>query len=323
MDVVATFKETTIPVILDPTKHAFTKILENRRSEIEGYPHQTFQFGTTDRHQVSPCITQSYVFYPDPAAVSSGGPIPVLFFVYGGGFTSGDRKQAPPFDLGYTNVGVFFAKRGILTVIPDYRLHPSVNYPAPVEDVRDALAWFLANPSVVTSASNGTLSSTADISTLFVMGHSAGSNHVASLYLSPSLLPIDSPVRAATRGLLPAGGAYVFSFPNAVTPPGLLEAYYGSQEAALDNMPLTLLKRASEELIKSLPEFFVLKSEHEPEAISKGNDEFVEALEGRLGKKVQYEIMKRHNHISPHWALLSGDGEDWGEDVAVWVKARI
>ncbi|TBU56066.1 alpha/beta-hydrolase [Dichomitus squalens] len=300
MDVVATFKESTIPTFLDPTRQAFAKILENRLPEIENHPRQTFQFGSTDRHQLD-------IFYPDPAAVSSGGPIP----------------QAPPFDLVYTNVGVFFAKRGILTVIPDYRLHPSVNYPAPVEDVRGALAWFLANPSSIISASNGTLSSTADISNLFMMSHSAGSIHVASLYISPSLLPIDSPVRAATRGLIPTGSAYMFSFPNAVTPPGLLEAYYGSQEAALESMPITLLKRASEELIKSLPELFVLKSENEPEAISKGNDEFVKALEGRLGKKVQYEIMKRHHHISPHWALLSGDGDDWGEDVAAWVKAKV
>ena len=36
----------------------------------------------------------------------------MLFFEYGGGFTSGDRKIDPPYDLGYANVGVFFAKRG-------------------------------------------------------------------------------------------------------------------------------------------------------------------------------------------------------------------
>ena len=88
-------------------------------------------------------------------------------------------------------------------------------------------------------------------------------------------------------------------------------------------MDCTLLRRAPEELIRSLPEIFVLKSEHEPETIARGNDEFVQVLEERLGKKVRYEIMKRHNHISPHWALLSGDGEEWAEDVAAWLKSKV
>ena len=52
------------------------------------------------------------VYYPEPATVSPDKPVPVLFFIYGGGFVNGDRKMAPPFDLAYTNVGVFFAKRG-------------------------------------------------------------------------------------------------------------------------------------------------------------------------------------------------------------------
>ena len=46
----------------------------------------------------------------------TGGTIPVLFFEYGGGFTSGDRKQDPPYELGYSNVGVFFAQRGCVLI---------------------------------------------------------------------------------------------------------------------------------------------------------------------------------------------------------------
>ncbi|KAI1791611.1 alpha/beta-hydrolase [Ganoderma leucocontextum] len=318
MDFVVGLKDNdAIPVILEPTKLAFMKALENRRSEIESHPQQTFQFGTTDRHKLD-------VFYPDTAVVSPNGPVPVLFFIYGGGFVSGDRKQDPPFDLGYTNVGVFFAKRGILTVIADYRLYPTATYPAPVEDVRDAIAWFLANASAVVSAAPSTLPPSTALSNIFVHGHSAGSTHLASLYLSPSLLPLDSSVRAATRGLVAGGGAYVFDFTTpGVLPPGLLEGYYGSQDATLANMPLALLKDAPEALITGLPELFLLKSEKEPAMILEGSDEFVKVLEGRLGKKVRYEVMKRHNHISPHWALLTGDGEEWAEDVATWIKARV
>ena len=58
------------------------------------------------------CVVQLDVYYPDPAAVPGNGPVPVLFFIYGGGFVMGDRKYKPPLDLGYANLGTFFAKRG-------------------------------------------------------------------------------------------------------------------------------------------------------------------------------------------------------------------
>ncbi|KAI0702392.1 Alpha/Beta hydrolase protein [Cerioporus squamosus] len=274
------------------------KKLETRRSEIESWPSRTFRYGSTDRHQLD-------VYYPNPKKVS-GSSVPVLFFEYGGGFVSGDRRIDQPYDLGYANVGVFFGQRGIMTVIADYRLAPAAQFPDPPADIRDAIAWFIANTSTVAS---GRLPESANLSKVFVMGHSAGANHVMSLYLSPSVLPLDSPVRAATRGLIPKGGAFKFEFGGPpVLPPGLLEGYYG--------------KRA-EELVAGLPEIFVLASENEPEFIKAGVDEFVKKLEARRGRAVKYEIMKGHNHISPHWALLSGEGEGWAEAVAEWVKTTV
>ena len=283
------------------------------------------------------------MYYPDPAAISPNNPVPVLFFIYGGGFVFGERQEKSPFNLGYGNLGTFFAKRGyvqpyvlfiathltsslerrILTVIPDYRLYPSVTFPGPVEDVRDAIAWFLANTSTVTSAAPSTLSHSTPFSNIFVLSHSAGTNHLATLYLSPSLLPLDSPVRAATRGLIPQGSAYYFDLARQdLLPPGILDGYYSSPEVAAANMPLALLKDASEDLLKSLPEILVMKSEREPPVIFAGSDVFVKELEERLGKKVRYDVIKAHNHISPHWALTSGEGEEWGEEVVTWVKER-
>lgn len=213
----------------------------------------------------------------------------------------------------------------ILTVIADYRLAPAAKFPEPVEDIRDALAWFILNPLTVLSAcpSGPIPQDKMGLGKIFVMAHSAGANHVATLYLSPTLLPLTSPVRAATRGLIPQGGAYKFDFSQPGLPPSVLEGYYGSQEAVLENMPVALLEKASEELIKGLPEVFVLRSEREPPLIKAGNDEFVKTLGERRGEAIKYEIMDGHNHISPHWALLSGQGEEWGEAVAAWVKARV
>ncbi|KAI0370651.1 alpha/beta hydrolase domain-containing protein [Pilatotrama ljubarskyi] len=313
MDVVASLNDTAIPVVLQPTVQAFVKLLEKRRAEIEGITRKTFRYGEAERHNLD-------VYYPPAEAISSGS-VPVLFFVYGGGFSNGTRKFDPPADLGYCNVGAFFAKRGILTVIPDYRLVPHVKFPEPAEDVRDALAWFLSNTSPVAASAPSSI--TLANPEIFVMGHSAGAHLITSLFFLPSILPLSSPIRAATRGLIPQGGAFKFDFSKPLLAPGTLEQLYGSQEKALELMPVALVAKADEELVKSLPDVFVLVSELDPEPIKEGCDEFVKGLEGRLGKSVKYEVMKGHNHISPHWALLSGEGEEWGVQVADWIKSKV
>ncbi|KAM5542080.1 hypothetical protein V8D89_004390 [Ganoderma adspersum] len=319
MDIVTGFQERAVHLILEPT-------LESRRSEIENHPQQTFQFGPTDRHQLD-------VHNPDPAAVAHNKPVPVLFFIYGSGFVNGHRKQAPPFLRPRAHQRRCLLRQTrrfrlvpyshmMFTVIPDYRLYPHVTYPAPVEDVRDALSWVLANASIITSTPPSTLRASSPLSNFFVLGHSAGSNHVASLFLSPALLTLASPVRAGSSW----AGARTCSTSRSCR---IRRTCRGSsrgttaQSAELTNMPLTLLADADEELVRGLPGIFLLKSERDLSVIDESNDVFVKALEGRLGKKVRYEVMKRHNHISPHWALLSGDGEEWAEDVAAWVKARI
>ncbi len=69
------------------------------------------------------------VYYPDPAAVSPNGPVPVLFFIYGGGFVFGERQEKPPFDLGYGNLGAFFAKRGYVHHSPVSRRSSAISHP--------------------------------------------------------------------------------------------------------------------------------------------------------------------------------------------------
>lgn len=209
-----------------------------------------------------------------------------------------------------------------MTVIADYRLVPEVKFPEPVEDIRDAIAWFLSNTAAVAAA--GTLPSGAQLDRIVVMGHSAGSNHVSTLFLSEDVLPLSSPVRAATRGLVPKGGAFKFAFGGPPMLPGnVLEEYYGSQEATLLKMPTALVAGASEALIKSLPDVFVLRSEREPATIQAACDDFVRDLETRRGGKIRYDIMQGHNHISPHTALMTGEGEQWAETVAEWVKITV
>lgn len=98
-----------------------------------------------------------------------GAPAPVVFFIYGGGWSRGERGE-------YEFVGRALAARGFVTVIADYRLYPEVRYPDFLEDGARALRWVQDN-----IANYG-----GDPNRLFLAGHSAGAYNAAMQALDPS-----------------------------------------------------------------------------------------------------------------------------------------
>ncbi|OCH87029.1 alpha/beta-hydrolase [Obba rivulosa] len=306
MEVVAAQTETAIPLVLESTRQAFLPLLQAKKSEIESVERKTFKYGPTDRHQLD-------IYYPPAGIEPAGGKAPILFFVYGGGFVNGDRVFAAPYDLVYRNVGAFFAKQGIITVIPDYRLVPEVKFPQPVEDVRDAIAWVIQNPDAASSPSVK-----ADITTIFVHGHSAGSNHTATMVFYPGLLPAD--ILSRIRGLILSGGAYQYS---ASLHSAVVDQYYGTGPDAQEKTPRALLDRVSDELIARFPDVFMLVSEKEPGDLAQGNETFHGILSKKLGKDIKFSVMKGHNHVSPHSSLMTGQGDEWGFEVVVWIQSLV
>ena len=114
---------------------------------------------------------------------------PVIIFVHGGNWDSGDKNyRAGGADV-YANIGRFYAARGIGVAVINYRLQPAVAWPAQVDDVRAAVAWVRAN----ISRDGG------QPERVFLMGHSAGA-HLASLVaLTSPALPV--------RGVIAVSGA--------------------------------------------------------------------------------------------------------------------
>lgn len=88
---------------------------------------------------------------------------PVVVFFYGGSWKSGKRSW-------YRWTGEALAKRGLVVVIPDYRLWPKVKLDGFMQDAARAVAW--------THAHAGEYG--GDPTSLFVMGHSAGA-HIGAL----------------------------------------------------------------------------------------------------------------------------------------------
>jgi acetyl esterase/lipase len=132
------------------------------------------------------------------------GPWPVVVFVHGGSWQSGDKD-------GYAFVGRALAAQGFVTMVISYRLHPHNPYPAFVEDTAMALKWVADNAGQFGG----------DGSKLFAMGHSAGAYNLAMAVLDKAhadtvpplkgvvtlagpfdFLPLDSPITIEVFGNL-------------------------------------------------------------------------------------------------------------------------
>lgn len=114
---------------------------------------------------------------------------PVIVFVHGGNWDSGDKNyRAGGADV-YANIGRFYAARGVGVAVINYRLQPGVRWPAQVDDVRAAVAWVRANV--------GRYGGLPD--RVYAMGHSAGA-HLASLAALTT-------AGAGLRGVIAVSGA--------------------------------------------------------------------------------------------------------------------
>ena len=192
-----------------------------------------------------------------------------------------------------------------------------MKFPDPPADVRDAIDWFAGHADEV----NADAPVQADIDYIFVMAHSAGAVTVASAFLLPNFFPESLKLRI--RGVILKGGVYHFQTKAVAVPPVTLSALYGTEEDIKKNQPLSLLKNASEGAIRSLPEVVMYVSDFELPAIREASGDFRRLLSDRVGRPVEERVMKGHNHISPHVALYTGQGEEWANEVVDWVKARV
>lgn len=104
------------------------------------------------------------IYAPKKAA----GPLPVVFFIYGGSWMDGSRTN-------YDFAGRALAALGYVVVIADYRVLPEVEYPGFLDDGATALAWVASH-----IGEHG-----GDPVRIALMGHSAGAYNALMLALDP------------------------------------------------------------------------------------------------------------------------------------------
>ena len=116
---------------------------------------------------------------------------PIVVFFYGGSWEDGNRAD-------YRFAAMALAKRGIVAIVPDYRLYPDVRFPDFLHDGAKAVRW----------ARRNAIEFGADPGLTFLVGHSAGAYIAAMLTLDAVLLDADS--RACLAGMVGLAGPYDF-----------------------------------------------------------------------------------------------------------------
>ncbi len=127
-----------------------------------------------------------------PANAAPGAPVVVFF--YGGSWQNGDKSI-------YRFLGATLARAGIVAVIPDYRVYPSVVYPDFLRDSARAVRWAKENATRFG----------ADPAKLFLAGHSAGAYNAAMLTIDPRwLAEVQLQPLRDVRGMVGIAGPYDF-----------------------------------------------------------------------------------------------------------------
>lgn len=205
---------------------------------------------------------------------------PVLFFVHGGAWRSGDKN----FFGAYSSLGKFYARRGIGTVVTNYRLSPSVVHPEHIKDVARAFAWTYKNIARYGGRPDR----------IFPCGHSAGGHLVALLATDPSYLKAEGVKADAIRGVIPISGVYRI-------PGRFLESVFGKDaERRKKAGPI-------EHVRPGLPPFLILYADGDLSACGKVPSEaFCKALVAK-GCKAETREIKKSSHIK---IIMSAAGAD-------------
>lgn len=214
----------------------------------------------------------------DVYAPPGPGPHPVVVFIHGGGWRTGDRDGA--FGV-YRRLGRRLASLGIVAVIPGYRLAPDHKHPAQVRDVARAIGW-----TVQHAASFG-----GDPRALFVMGHSAGAHLAALAALDRRWLAEQGLRPDALSGVIAISGPYDLRDLSSEAAAMVEGAFGGDPEAWFDATPATHLSPGT------VPPFLITVAEDDPEVLLRGGRVFAEALRG-AGVPVEEHTIAGRSHNS-------------------------
>lgn len=188
--------------------------------------------------------------------------LPVLLFFHGGVWQRGDKSN-------YSNVGEALARRGILTLVVNYRLTPTVRHPEHMRDAARAVAWALENVERFGGRKDR----------VFISGHSAGGHLVTLLLFEPSYLKAVGHAPEELAGVIALSGVFDLTRPIDDTPEGGFEDFiyppFGQEKKVrVAASPITHLRAVR-------PPLLVLLAGEDYQDMRKQSRDFVAAMKAR------------------------------------------
>lgn len=205
---------------------------------------------------------------------------PILLFLHGGGFVSGDKRGD---ELFYSNVGRYFAANGFLTLVVNYRLAPAAVWPSGNEDVAVMRTWIDRH-----AAEYG-----GDRDRIVVVGQSAGAAHAAGYIFDPRSEGRADP---AIRAVALLSGFYRA---KAGMPEGARLYYEDNPRAWSDRSPATHVAQGHPPLLLTLAEL-------DPAPIAEQTLDLASTLNAVDGRPPQLLWFGGHNHVSTVHSLGLG-----------------
>ena len=219
-------------------------------------------------------------------------PMPILIFVHGGGFVRGDKSD-------YENIGFYFARNGVLTVLMSYRLAPEYKWPSGAEDIAGAIKWIRLNGEKFGG----------DINRIFIMGHSAGASHVATYVFFEDFQLKDGD--GVLGAILMAGPAYDTSQLNKM----IDLSYFGEDESKYPSMSvINNVDGRKIPVFIEFGEFDIPNLEYQSVAL-------FNALYKRDNACSTIKQVINHNHFSEVLQFNTGD-ESLGPDILTFIESK-
>jgi arylformamidase len=201
--------------------------------------------------------------------VPEGTGWPILIFVHGGGWRGGDKALQFGGADPYSNIGRFYAARGIGVAVVNYRLQPAVTWRDQVKDVARSLAWVHGHADDYS----------ANKRAIFISGHSSGAQLAARAALDQeSLRELRLPPHVPCGVIAVSGAPFDISDSETYalgTNPALYERHFRAGESG-DRWKYEA--SAVNLITPSAPPFLLLHGRWEAKGLKRQNQVMYEAL---------------------------------------------
>jgi arylformamidase len=236
------------------------------------------------------------VYLPDDSALSG---LPVLLFVYGGGWRHGYKEW-----LGFMAPPLLPLPANFVSV--SLRLAPNVRYPEPLNDYFGAIKWAYRNIAKLGG----------DPERIFIGGHSSGAHLSALAALRTDIAERNGLPRNVVKACFPVSGIYDLAYDSST-----LQAHTRSSIAALlgphnrpsEASPITYVSG-------NTTPFYVVWSSGDNEIMAATSPIFVEALRQQPGR-VEYCVIPNLYHFDMSLAQQNSNSP-WVLTVREWMNLR-